>query len=243
MSEPSRKLPKILITNDDGIESLLLRSMIARLSGKYHLIVVAPAAEKSFCGRSFSFQGDVKVEKMDEWECPAYAVDGTPSDCVNIALGHLCEEEHPDLVLSGPNIGRNTSLGFILGSGTIAGALEGSFWGIQALAVSQGFPNIAEAKKMKALTEISDELTEVLERSLDFIEEAIEQVLAEEPRRLCVHSVNLPHRYSDGEFEFVRAIPVDYHFGSFFCRKDDGVFMSGSGKRIRLTDRNIKTDI
>jgi 5'-nucleotidase len=70
--------------------------------------------------------------------CPTWCVDGTPSDCVNIALDHLLPAAFkPDAVLSGINIGINASLGFIIASGTVAGAWEGALHGLPAVAFSQ----------------------------------------------------------------------------------------------------------
>ena len=72
----------------------------------------------------------------------AWAISGTPTDCVNIALGHLLEDT-PDIVVSGINIGYNTTEALILSSGTIAGAIEGAQWGIPAIAFSMCLPNEA----------------------------------------------------------------------------------------------------
>ncbi|MGB0369764.1 MAG: 5'/3'-nucleotidase SurE [Opitutales bacterium] len=243
MSEVSRTLPKILITNDDGIESVLLSEMIARLAGKFRIIVAAPANERSFCGRSFTFGQDVEVKEVQGWPCQAFAVDGTPSDCVNIALGHLCGDELPDLVLSGPNIGRNTSIGFISGSGTVAGALEGAFWGIRALAVSQGFENNAVANEMKRYESLPESFQPIFDRGLDVVEIAIERCMSREPTRLCVDSLNLPYHYADGENEILDVPPVDYDFGCFFTKTEDGRYTSGAGKRTRITAPETLTDI
>ena len=71
------------------------------------------------------------IEPSPALRCPTWTVDGTPSDCVNIALAHLLPPElKPDAVLSGINIGLNASLGFIIASGTIAGAWEGALHGL-----------------------------------------------------------------------------------------------------------------
>ena len=63
-------------------------------------------------------------------------MDGTPSDCVNIAVGHLLAEP-PEGVISGINVGLNASLGFIIASGTVAGAWEGALHGLPSIALSQ----------------------------------------------------------------------------------------------------------
>lgn len=244
MSEISRTVPKILITNDDGIESVLLSEMVVRLADKFNIIVVAPAEERSFCGRSFTFGEDVRVHKVDQLPCEAFAVDGTPSDCVNIALGSLYGDALPDLVLSGPNIGRNTSLGFILGSGTVAGALEGAFWGLPALAVSQSFESNAFANEVKSMKSLPDDLEVIFQRGMDIVEGSIWRVLSEENVRLRVNSLNLPHHYDpDHSSDPVDAPPVDFQYGTFFKERESGVFASGNGVRERKTPEGVFTDI
>ena len=243
MSEISRKTPKILVTNDDGIESILLREMVARLASKFNLVVAAPAEERSFCGRSFSFRGDVGVEAVSGLECPAFAIDGTPSDCVNIGLGHLCGDSLPDLVVSGPNIGRNTSLGFIHGSGTVAGAMEGAFWNLPALAVSQGFESNTLAREFHSMDQLPDSFRPIFDRGLDFVEKAIERVLAQPVERLRVDSINLPHTYAEDAAEFREVPPIDYAYGSFFKKTESGAFTSGMGERKRVTPEETFTDL
>ena len=70
----------------------------------------------------------------------AWSISGTPTDCVNIALGNLLSEK-PDIVLSGINIGFNTTESLILSSGTVAGAIEGVLWNLPAIAFSKCVPN------------------------------------------------------------------------------------------------------
>lgn len=235
--------PCILLTNDDGIESLLLNKLVVRLASKFNLIVAAPSNERSFCGRSMTIDAEIAVEEVAGWPCKAYAVDGTPTDCVNIALGHLCGDQLPDLVISGPNIGRNTSLGFILGSGTVAGALEGAFWGVRALAISQGFENNAVAREFKHAEAIPGELDGMLEKGMDFIELAVERALDESIERLQVHSLNLPHQYADDAEDFRMVPAVDFKYRSFFRPRDPLIYTQAPGERVRMTPDERFTDI
>ena len=129
---------KLLVTNDDGINSLFLHELIAALRAAGHqLYVAAPATEQSYTGASKTRSRPVMAGAVDRgFGCPTWIIDGTPSDCVNIALGHLIKEPL-DGVVSGINVGFNCSLGFIFGSGTIAGAWEGALHGLPSMAVSQ----------------------------------------------------------------------------------------------------------
>ncbi|MSU45691.1 MAG: 5'/3'-nucleotidase SurE [Lacunisphaera sp.] len=129
---------KLLVTNDDGINSLFLHELISALKAAGHeLYVVAPVKEQSWSGASKTRHRPVKSGAVDRgFGCPTWMVDGTPSDCVNIALAHLLPGKVEGIV-SGINVGFNCSLGFILASGTVAGAWEGALHGLPAMAVSQ----------------------------------------------------------------------------------------------------------
>lgn len=129
---------KLLLTNDDGIASAFLHVLIRALRDAGHeLFVVAPKNEQSWIGAAKSRHRPVRSERAGrDFGCPAWTVDGTPADCVNIALAHLLPAA-PDAVVSGINIGYNASLGFILASGTIGGAWEGAAHGLPGIALSQ----------------------------------------------------------------------------------------------------------
>src|SRR5262249_12104418 len=131
---------RFLITNDDGIDCVFLHELVHALRDAGHsLAVVAPKKEQSWMGASKSRNRPVHAAVVDrKLGCPTWSVDGTPSDCVNIALDHLLPADFaPDAVLSGINIGLNVSLGFIIASGTLAGAWEGALHGLPAVAFSQ----------------------------------------------------------------------------------------------------------
>jgi len=129
---------KLLVTNDDGIESVFLHALVAALlAAGNELFVVAPRHEQSWVGAGKSRNRPVHSVTTDAGlGCPTWTVDGTPSDCVNIALDHLLPCA-PEGVVSGINVGMNASLGFIIASGTIAGAWEGALHGLPAIAFSQ----------------------------------------------------------------------------------------------------------
>ena len=134
--------PHVLVTNDDGIESAFLHQLVDALSQHFKISVAAPAFEQSWIGRAVSRHKEVEVihspsifpQSVDAW-----AISGTPTDCINIALGNLLPEK-PDIVVSGINIGYNTTETLILSSGTVAGAIEGALWGLPAIAFSQCVP-------------------------------------------------------------------------------------------------------
>jgi 5'-nucleotidase len=132
-----------LVTNDDGIESVFLHRLVEALLPHFRVTVAAPAFEQSWTGRSITRHGELEVMRSPSIfpkEVEAWAINGTPTDCVNIALGNLLGEK-PDIIVSGINIGYNTTETLILSSGTIAGAVEGTLWNIPAIAFSKCVPN------------------------------------------------------------------------------------------------------
>ena len=98
------------------------------------MLVVAPAREKSACGHGLSITKPLSLELVNE---DFYRLDdGTPTDCVYLALNTLYKDVRPDLVVSGINIGCNMGED-VTYSGTVAGAMEGAIFGIPSIAISQ----------------------------------------------------------------------------------------------------------
>lgn len=125
---------QILITNDDGYASEGLLALVAALRPLGKVTIVAPAGEKSACGHSLTLSHPLSFISVDD---DFYKLeDGTPSDCIYLALHSLFEGEKPDIVVSGINKGANMGED-ITYSGTAAGAMEAVLHGIPAIAMSQ----------------------------------------------------------------------------------------------------------
>ncbi|MDF9745355.1 5'/3'-nucleotidase SurE [Natrinema salsiterrestre] len=123
---------EILLTNDDGIDSTGIRALYDALSDHANVTVVAPADDRSACGRSLSHEVDVDERDL------GYAVHGTPADCVVAGLAEL--GPFPDLVVAGCNKGANLGE-YVLGrSGTISAAVEAAFFDVPAIATSLYVP-------------------------------------------------------------------------------------------------------
>jgi len=125
---------RILLTNDDGFHApgmRVLEAIAAQLSDD--VWVCAPAEEQSGAGHSLTLHSPVRLQQHGE---KRFAVTGTPTDAVNLALRKLFPEEKPDLVISGVNNGENLG-DDITYSGTISAAMEGALAGIPAVALSQ----------------------------------------------------------------------------------------------------------
>jgi 5'-nucleotidase len=126
----------ILVTNDDGIYSEGLWQLVRELKEIARVTVVTPESERSAIGTAVSLLDSVKVQKTKSIVdgVTAYITDGTPSDCVVLALGRLITEP-VDLVVSGINNGSNQGEDVYI-SGTVGGALQGYFRGSSAIAIS-----------------------------------------------------------------------------------------------------------
>lgn len=123
---------RILVTNDDGVRSEGIYALAAALKQLGDVTVVAPHLEASAIGHALTLRRPLRMEQVGE---NVYEVDGTPTDCVNIAITQLYGEALPDLVVSGINKGYNLG-DDVTYSGTVAGALEGALLGIPSIAVS-----------------------------------------------------------------------------------------------------------
>jgi len=185
---------KLLVTNDDGINSVFLHELIRALRKAGHsLFVVAPVSEQSWTGASKTRSRLVKSAPVDRgFGCPTWMVDGTPSDCVNIAIAHLLPEK-VDGVISGINVGFNCTLAFIIASGTVAGAWEGALHGLPALAVSQDVAEQDYHRLKEHGGQPDGALLETLRASAAQTARLGPELLAATaPRSFTVHNLNFP---------------------------------------------------
>lgn len=121
----------ILLSNDDGYQAAGLRVLADVLSENHEVSVVAPERDRSGASNSLTLKRPLRAHVAGNG---FYYVDGTPTDCVHLAITGLLESE-PDMVISGINAGANMG-DDVLYSGTVAAAMEGRFLGLPAIAVS-----------------------------------------------------------------------------------------------------------
>jgi len=125
---------KIILTNDDGLHALGLKTLIERLSRDHELLVVGPHCERSATSHSVTIHEKILVhEELIKEKLAIYEVEGTPADCVKWAVSESGFKA--DWVVSGVNRGANTGISLYY-SGTVAAAREGVINGIPSLAVS-----------------------------------------------------------------------------------------------------------
>jgi 5'-nucleotidase len=138
MPDVAEPQPRILITNDDGIEAEGLR-VLARVANELSQDVwtCAPISEASGVGHGMTLHRPLRIRRLGP---STFTVDGTPTDCVLLAINDLLGERKPDLVLSGVNHGSNIG-DDVTYSGTIGGAMEATLLGIPAVALSLATDN------------------------------------------------------------------------------------------------------
>ena len=147
---------KILVTNDDGIDSAGIAALVNGLKDIAEVIVVAPHDEQSAVGHGITMKNPLRVTKYyKNGNFFGYAVEGTPADCVKMGIRNIIGEP-PDLVISGINHGSNTAINIIY-SGTVSAAREAAIMDVPAIAISvtsheaQDFTYASKVVKMVAL--------------------------------------------------------------------------------------------
>lgn len=148
---------KILVSNDDGYLATGITVLTDALERVADVIVVAPDRNRSAASSSLTLHTPLRVTEVAK---NRYKVDGTPSDCVHLALTGFLEHE-PDLVVSGINHGANLGDDVIY-SGTVAAALEGRFLGLPTIAVSLVGQNL---KHFDAAARVASELVQKIDRT------------------------------------------------------------------------------
>ena len=121
----------IMLTNDDGVSSPGLTALAESLQGLGRVVIVAPDRNRSAIGHALTLESPLRAEEIRPG---VFAIDGTPTDCVNLGI-HGLMKEMPDLVVSGINRGSNLG-DDITYSGTVCAALEATLMGVPAFAVS-----------------------------------------------------------------------------------------------------------
>lgn len=131
-----QKKPLILVSNDDGITSRGIRTLVEVMSEIGEVVVVAPDSPQSGMGHAITVGNTLRLDKSTVFEeILAYECSGTPADCVKLAKHHVLKDQKPDLVVSGINHGSNSSVS-VLYSGTMSAAIEAAIESLPAIGFS-----------------------------------------------------------------------------------------------------------
>jgi 5'-nucleotidase len=194
---------QILLTNDDGIYAPGLQAMEHELQKLGSVEVVAPLTEQSGVGHAITYLTPLMAREMfDGPRRRGWAVEGSPADCVKLAISELCRPR-PQLVVSGINSGQNAGIN-VLYSGTVAAAIEGAFFGITSVAVSLEFDEHAQFDKAARLAG-----------------GVIRQLLEQKDDQPQLFNLNIPTAALTGPSE-LRVVPMDVaRYGEHFIRRQD----------------------
>jgi 5'-nucleotidase len=194
---------QILLTNDDGIYSPGLTALEYELQKLGSVEVVAPLTEQSGVGHAITYLTPLMARELfDGPRRRGWAVEGSPADCVKLAISELCQPR-PQLVVSGINSGQNAGIN-VLYSGTVAAAIEGAFFGITSIAVSLEYDE-------QARYDMAAKLAVPI----------IAQILAQKDDEPQLYNLNIPLAALVGPAE-VRVAPMSVApWGESFERRND----------------------
>ena len=195
---------QILLTNDDGVAAPGIRALHKELEKLGDVTVIAPALEQSGVGHSITLLNPLVVKPVvgENGQSLGYSVEGSPADCVKLAILELMDGP-PDLIVSGINAGANAGIN-VLYSGTVAAAIEGSFFHVTSIAVSL-------------------ELAEHFDypHAAKHASRVIQKILANKPTPGSLFNVNLP-AHARGEPKGVKVVPMAVgRHGETFERRTD----------------------
>jgi 5'-nucleotidase len=132
----AKKKPLILVSNDDGITSRGIKTLVEVMCELGEVIVVAPDSPQSGMGHAITVGNTLRLDRTTIFEgLDAYECSGTPADCVKLAKHYVLKDNSPDLVVSGINHGSNSSIS-VLYSGTMSAAIEAAIEGLPAIGFS-----------------------------------------------------------------------------------------------------------
>jgi 5'-nucleotidase len=212
----------ILLTNDDSYDSPLFHILYDTLIKLKHKVdCIMPSAEQSWKGKSMTRFGKLNAAEVSIEGRTFHTFDGTPADCVNFGLHHVCLDK-PQLVISGINMGYNVSLSYILSSGTVGAALEGYLDGVPSLSISQQL-NKELFKYWHDNRGFPEEATQRLKLQFLEIFSTFEDGLNELSSTKEIWALELPCFLKDS-WSILGSKPSTAHYGSAFVKNDDGSY-------------------
>ena len=214
-------MTSLLIVNDDGAESPMLPPMAEKLSRLGSVRIAVPETEQSWQGKAMTRFGRIKVRSLPGMGVEAFAVSGTPADCVNLAVHHLLPEP-PDWIVSGINIGVNSGTGFIINSGTVGAALEGALQSVPSVAFSTYLPPEWFAEWLEHRTLEHPGARRVIDTTTTRMAAMMAQLIASGlPPEAMILNINFPGEVDGGTP--VRWVPAQFsRYGKVFRPDGDG---------------------
>jgi 5'-nucleotidase len=208
-------MPTILLTNDDGIQSLGLIALKKKLERLGNVLVVAPKDERSGVGKALTTEQMRLTETHLADGSKAYATTGTPADAFLLATNKIMKNP-PDVLVAGINLGPNLGIDDLLNSGTLGAALEAAIHHVPAIAVSYCIEEITEHKVEKRRVTMEE-----LELPAALAGKAAEYVLRNGmPQDVDIISINVPEKAESNEIEITSLSHKGY--GDIHTNREDG---------------------
>ncbi|MCP3973844.1 MAG: 5'/3'-nucleotidase SurE [bacterium] len=229
----------ILVTNDDGVDSLSLPPLARTLGRSSEVRVAAPRVERSWIGKAISRFDEVDVEEVERDGISMMSVAGYPADAAQLGIYRLFDEE-ASMVVSGVNIGANFGSAYLIGSGTIGAAVEGSIARLPAFAFSVvNVGHFAEwAVRMRTPESIPD-----WERYADVAAVIVDEVMAFGfPEDIDVITVNMPAEVQIDTPRRVTHVATS-KYGALFKEQRPGVYKHQWVSDMEVTDGLWGSDI
>lgn len=208
-------MPTILLTNDDGIQSIGLIALKKRIEKFGNVLVVAPEDERSGVGKALTTEQIRITETKLADGSKAYATTGTPADAFLLAVNKIMKHP-PDLLMAGINLGPNLGIDDLLNSGTLGAALEAAIHKVPAIAVSYCIEKITEQQTEKRRVTMEE-----LELPSALAKKAAEYVLRNGmPQDVDIISINVPEKAESNEIEITSLSYKGY--GDIHANQEDG---------------------
>ncbi len=219
---------RILLTNDDGFNAPGIMAIAREMQKDHEIIIAAPKNQKSASSHSISIRQPllVREEKLQGINGKIYSIDGTPADCVRVAMDKLVDGK-VDLIVSGINYGLNSGTD-ILYSGTVSAAIEGSMHGLPAIALSQDVNEDFDSFDLSSI----------------YGKKIIEDAMNRGFEKGMVLNVNFPIAYKD-TFKGIKVckVGVKSYTNSYVPIKEeqDGIIYELRDENIDITHENTDT--
>jgi len=229
----------ILVTNDDGVDSLSLPSLARALQASSEVRVAAPAVERSWIGKAISRFDEVRVKPVLRGGIDMMSVEGYPADAVQLGVYRLFGEKAA-MVVSGVNVGANFGSAYTMGSGTVGAALEGSIAGIPSFAFSAvSVGHFAEWRAHMLSPDSLDDWERLAEVSAAVVAEVMASGF---PAGVDVISVNMPaEAHVDSPREVTHVARTTY--GALFKQHSDGIYKHDWVSDMEVVDGLWGSDI
>ena len=223
-------MKNVFIVNDDSVKSPGLSVLVKSLEKEHNLTVVTTKHVKSWTAKAITYNKVVALKEGRVSKSKTYILDGYPADCVNIGLNYLVKNKQ-DLVVSGINIGENTTDAWTLSSATLAATFEGAICETKGIAISQQLSSDEVYNEITAnlVNKNVGRYEKYFRLSGKFANIITKYVLKNKlPPEIKILNINVPFE-EIFKNKWLITKPFHWNYGSLFSRKIKGFIKTGGG--------------